>query len=711
MSSSQSKHPMPPRSPHGSSEDDPDKKRRRTSDPSSSSPTMSTAASAASSLQLTPASVLASFAPALPPSLHLRDLSTAGRAVFASTALREALLLFRDAPIALLQFQKNRRRVLACAFCGRFLGSLAMQLRLLSGDDGARQRGKEGADGDDVLPGLEPGDQLLASVVRCPAGCGEAYCSERCRATAWYRHHELLCAGDAAAASGGCGGDRLSYLEKKARKQSRNAQRRAGAYRAADLHPMVAFARHAHRHHQFFLMAAQVVATLVLHGRRGGDVDALLSLLSDFAQKPWVDTIDLNEGFDSPSLTSQTPAESETVHDQPAQPAAGGEDGSPFHYSDDGYNPDDEDHLHDEIDDEREQHRQDLRAHLVRVVVKSYHLLARALFTVRGEGTPDWMNVGWYGRLLGLFRLNNVAVELRNPLCEYVERVDGLEGEAREEAVRRLSSRVARAMEEREREVQWERQMDQEAEDDHADSEDDPSDGKDHPQRAEPDEAKRTEGSDDEERSDSEDDESFRKEDDDGYPVRMFAWTPQSPLPSPSTHAASKSSVGASGVSSPFAADAPSSSRGDPPAAGSSPVPSPAAAESPAPGALTFASTLFPSYHGSALYPTLACVNHSCAPNADVVFLDDARACLMVKAGPGAGVVGEGEEVTISYIDTEELSRESRRKGLEGYGFECVCRLCVGEERAQQASSMEDSTHAAAVPAAAEASASTGTSA
>ena len=125
-------------------------------------------------------------------------------------------------------------------------------------------------------------------------------------------------------------------------------------------------------------------------------------------------------------------------------------------------------------------------------------------------------------------------------------------------------------------------------------------------------------------RSDSEDDESFRKEDEDSFPLRSYHWPPPPDPPPTPPHVADPPAEGTSA-----AIDVHPSTHPDAPITPSS-LP-PLSTGAPPASALTFTSALFPSFHGSALYPVLACLNHSCVPTAEVVFMEDARPVLVSK--------------------------------------------------------------------------------
>ncbi|KAL2070914.1 hypothetical protein VTL71DRAFT_13940 [Oculimacula yallundae] len=81
---------------------------------------------------------------------------------------------------------------------------------------------------------------------------------------------------------------------------------------------------------------------------------------------------------------------------------------------------------------------------------------------------------------------------------------------------------------------------------------------------------------------------------------------------------------------------------------------------------------------GLCFSPTLARANHSCDPNAFIVF--DSRTISLRALRP----IKKDEQIFISYIDpTEEITlRQSRLK--ERYFFTCKCTRCVGNENAYE---------------------------
>ena len=86
----------------------------------------------------------------------------------------------------------------------------------------------------------------------------------------------------------------------------------------------------------------------------------------------------------------------------------------------------------------------------------------------------------------------------------------------------------------------------------------------------------------------------------------------------------------------------------------------------------------------SALYTTLARINHSCAPNAEWSFMEEEREVKEVRA---IRRIGKGEEVVVDYLSglsvTQGLSFPtcSKRREIlaEKWGFCCACSLCASD--------------------------------
>eukprot|EP00927_Polykrikos_kofoidii_P066614 TRINITY_DN62180_c0_g1_i1.p1 TRINITY_DN62180_c0_g1~~TRINITY_DN62180_c0_g1_i1.p1 ORF type:complete len:509 (+),score=102.94 TRINITY_DN62180_c0_g1_i1:99-1529(+) len=83
----------------------------------------------------------------------------------------------------------------------------------------------------------------------------------------------------------------------------------------------------------------------------------------------------------------------------------------------------------------------------------------------------------------------------------------------------------------------------------------------------------------------------------------------------------------------------------------------------------------WPALHGTALFATVARINHSCAPNTKIVFPSNSACLNAVALTP----VAAGDEICISYIQQEADVHVRRRRLLE-YGFVCNCPLCQQQD-------------------------------
>lgn len=88
---------------------------------------------------------------------------------------------------------------------------------------------------------------------------------------------------------------------------------------------------------------------------------------------------------------------------------------------------------------------------------------------------------------------------------------------------------------------------------------------------------------------------------------------------------------------------------------------------------------------GTAHFSLLTKMNHSCSPNTVVLYKSRGWGrdhplcayCIALKD------IAPGEELTISYIETDE-SYEERQAALANYGFQCTCPKCETEKNNQQ---------------------------
>lgn len=89
----------------------------------------------------------------------------------------------------------------------------------------------------------------------------------------------------------------------------------------------------------------------------------------------------------------------------------------------------------------------------------------------------------------------------------------------------------------------------------------------------------------------------------------------------------------------------------------------------------------WPTFHGVALYRTVARMNHSCTPNVRVTFPDNSHRLKAEAILP----VPVGAELRISYIK-EDAPLAQRGRQLKEYGFVCGCARCLAERQALEQS-------------------------
>jgi deoxyinosine 3'endonuclease (endonuclease V) len=100
---------------------------------------------------------------------------------------------------------------------------------------------------------------------------------------------------------------------------------------------------------------------------------------------------------------------------------------------------------------------------------------------------------------------------------------------------------------------------------------------------------------------------------------------------------------------------------------------------------------------GTGVFSVLCQANHSCDPNAEIVFSDSNLASLRLLRS-----VKAGEELCVSYIDEELESAAERRAALADYGFVCSCSRCVEEDEDEDAANAGSAGEEKRVPVAAE---------
>jgi len=85
---------------------------------------------------------------------------------------------------------------------------------------------------------------------------------------------------------------------------------------------------------------------------------------------------------------------------------------------------------------------------------------------------------------------------------------------------------------------------------------------------------------------------------------------------------------------------------------------------------------------GIGLYRTSHYINHCCSPNTRQSFLVGIAGCVPKLKLTSTTTIQEGEEITISYVDTCGLTGNERRKQLlQSYHFLCECPTCQHESK------------------------------
>lgn len=86
---------------------------------------------------------------------------------------------------------------------------------------------------------------------------------------------------------------------------------------------------------------------------------------------------------------------------------------------------------------------------------------------------------------------------------------------------------------------------------------------------------------------------------------------------------------------------------------------------------------------GSALYRVACTMNHNCDPNIFMVPYLSGRSFIL--AGVASRAIKKGEELCISYIQSDEFSYKERQLKLKDYQFTCMCAKCVSDKKRIQA--------------------------
>ena len=203
-----------------------------------------------------------------------------GKIVVATAAVARGETLLRERPLIAMQSVTNKLDVVVCAHCHRFLGDVDYQADVLTRTRSRLDIGNHGVvTSDATTDGADTGSATCRPAMRaaaaagvyrpvvpvqCLAGCGELYCSAKCRSHDAARGHDVLCTGP-----------------------------------HEEDHPIVSFKVHAVQTNDIFLFAAKVVADVV---KRHEQLDCSCATAwlpySRFVQEPWWDVVNVPEGSD-----------------------------------------------------------------------------------------------------------------------------------------------------------------------------------------------------------------------------------------------------------------------------------------------------------------------------------------------------------------------------------------------------------------------------
>jgi hypothetical protein len=187
-------------------------------------------------------------------------------------------VVFSEVPALRLQSLPNRGDALVCGCCSRFLGSVGLQLGILS-----RRLNRVNYEVAQAHPLAE--DLVLSDITPCGMMCGELYCSEQCRSLHWDRRHALLCCG-------------------------------CVAEEEATSSPLIAFKEYAVNTNEILLMVADVFAEVfsnpvVAAGGAGGGGEecraaaaAMIAPFESYVRPLWWEAAIAPDGTDPDELTS-----------------------------------------------------------------------------------------------------------------------------------------------------------------------------------------------------------------------------------------------------------------------------------------------------------------------------------------------------------------------------------------------------------------------
>lgn len=512
-----------------------------------------------------------------------------GQGAFATAAVKEGQPIFADEPLAAMQHFDNAAEVVACLHCMRFVGTLQTQLSRASGI----------AESDlPELPGLDDPELADIGPMRpCPgasAGCGAVFCSERCMRVAVSSYHYAFCEGartaevcaveplsaaeasrshgamhammhahgshsggggaSAAVAAGGAGGE-LTYggvatAEKRKDALAPPSSTSDGVTAAAVLRNAALETNEA------IFLTGRVYAIIMSRWAMSRDVDAAVAPFSRFHAKPWWEVVMARADEDDEEEEDEEAAEAG---------AAEGKTGESDSDSDSDYEEDGGDAAAQEA--------------VLRETVDDALALLKLIFwneKIHADtGLERVFTTEFLANVMGIFELNNIAIEISGPVLDYLMIVQSMPDDLRKTLAPTLHA------------IQRQRML-REGHTDHEEEEAAP-DG----------------------------------ESKDG----------------------AADAVGGAGAASGAEVEWPEDWH-----------------------------TLALPCQGTSLFPILASINHSCAPNCCVKYLAGTRLGFLVATTD----IDEGEELFVSYVDDED-DLATRTRDLSHYQFVCACARCVAE--------------------------------
>jgi len=206
--------------------------------------------------------IFATFLGVVPTSCEVRYIDQHhGRGLFSSQNFNKNDVIFTEKPLVSLQQVYNRQEAWCCAHCRTFLGNLDDQFSSLLGLT------KMNIKSTIHLPFSEKfsnnsttkTNQNSKNVVECIWGCGENYCSEKCRDESFTQNHNLLCVGQIPSTD----------------------------------HPLYQFKQYSIQNNELFLIAAMVLARIITAWKNSNKsfniIELQQRLLSQFTHKLWSD--------------------------------------------------------------------------------------------------------------------------------------------------------------------------------------------------------------------------------------------------------------------------------------------------------------------------------------------------------------------------------------------------------------------------------------